>query len=264
MSGKTPAVVSHFVQGHTVQQLEDGGYINATELCRQTRKNFYDYRRLAGTKSLLNQLLQKTGVPVSRLIQRVSVGFPAKTSTFFHLDIAIDLAIWLGPEYRKRVREIVQEWMNGLAQHRHLNTILRHNPAEWVKRFREELYIQMYRLKGWEWKGMSVNRHPECGNITVAFIYAPLAPGLVSELKNRNSKTSSGELLVRYHQYFEDEKGLFLLLLHMTRIITMMEMCRDWPEFVRRFWARFQESPGTRLREVRKRPKPPDQGELDV
>ncbi len=111
---------------------------------------------------------------------------------------------------------------------------------------------------------MGVGRHQECGKITLMVIYMPLAPGLVSELKNRNPKTSSGELPVKYHQYFEEETGLVPLLLHMTRITTMMEMSRDWPDFMGHFRARFQESPGTRYREIKKRHDPPNQGELNV
>jgi hypothetical protein len=39
-----------------------------------------------------------------------------------------------------------------------------------------EFYQEMFRLKGWEWKGMSVNRPSVVGKYTNDLVYKRLAP----------------------------------------------------------------------------------------
>jgi len=46
-----------------------------------------------------------------------------------------------------------------------LDAYLRKELAAWAKRFPDEFYEQMFRLRGWRWKGMKVNRPPGSGKI---------------------------------------------------------------------------------------------------
>ena len=85
-------LVRHHIQGHIVGQRRDDGYINATELCKRADKRWYDFRRQSGIKLLLDEASQEKGIPVSSLIQRVSVGFPATTRTFIHPELAVHVA----------------------------------------------------------------------------------------------------------------------------------------------------------------------------
>ncbi|MDD5171238.1 MAG: P63C domain-containing protein, partial [Syntrophales bacterium] len=65
--------------------------------------------------------------------------------------------------------------------------------AAWAKRFPDEFYMQMFRLKNWQWKGMKVNR-PSCvGNYTKDVIYERLAPGILDELERRNPPNEKGQ-----------------------------------------------------------------------
>jgi P63C domain len=51
-----------------------------------------------------------------------------------------------------------QEVRDRLALQAILDAYLRKELAAWAKRFPDEFYKQMFRLKGWQWKGMSINR----------------------------------------------------------------------------------------------------------
>ena len=53
---------------------------------------------------------------------------------------------------------------------------LRKELAAWAKRFPDEFYQQIFRLQGWEWKGMSINRPQAVGHYTKDIVYARLAP----------------------------------------------------------------------------------------
>jgi hypothetical protein len=49
-----------------------------------------------------------------------------------------------------------QEVRDRLALQEILDKYLRKEFAKWAKRFPDEFYIEMFKLKGWEWRGMSV------------------------------------------------------------------------------------------------------------
>ena len=63
----------------------------------------------------------------------------------------------------------------------------------WAKRFPDEFYIQLFRLKNWEWKGMKINRPGIVGTYTKNIIYSRLAPGILKELETRNPITETGK-----------------------------------------------------------------------
>jgi len=67
-----------------------------------------------------------------------------------------------------------------------LDRYLRHEFSAWAKRFPDEFYEQIFRLKGWSWKGMKVNR-PSCvGSYTNDLVYSRLEIGILEELQVRN------------------------------------------------------------------------------
>lgn len=94
------------------QRLLDG-YIDATELCKASGKNFNDYSRLKSTGDFLNELSSDTGIPVSALIQSVRGGYARFQGTWVHPQVAINLAQWASAKYAVLVSKWVFEWMNG-------------------------------------------------------------------------------------------------------------------------------------------------------
>jgi P63C domain len=79
-----------------------------------------------------------------------------------------------------------------------------------AKKFPDEFYQEMFRLKGWPWQGMSINRPQVVGYYTRDIVYARLAPGIVEELERRNPKDDKGERRGRHHQLLTDDIGIRL------------------------------------------------------
>ena len=57
-----------------------------------------------------------------------------------------------------------------------LDKYLRPYQARWAKRFPDEFYKELFRLKGWEWQGMNINRPQVVGHYTNDIIYMRIAP----------------------------------------------------------------------------------------
>ncbi|MCY4641746.1 MAG: P63C domain-containing protein [Gammaproteobacteria bacterium] len=54
--------------------------------------------------------------------------------------------------------------------------------AAWAKTFPDEFYKEIFRLKGWKWQGMNINRPQVVGHYTNDIVYARLASASVSSL----------------------------------------------------------------------------------
>lgn len=104
--------------------------------------------------------------------------------------------------------------------------------AAWAKRFPDEFYKQMFRLKGWAFNPMSVSRPGVVGKYTVDLIYERLAPGLVEELERLNPKTTSGARRSRHHQWLSDDVGHPALAQHLHAVIGFMRACTSWDQFM--------------------------------
>ncbi len=73
------------------------GYINATQLCKAGGKKFYDWSILETTKTLINTLSFKAGIPALNLINKTAGG--NHSGTWIHPDLAIQLAQWISADF---------------------------------------------------------------------------------------------------------------------------------------------------------------------
>ncbi len=112
-----------------------------------------------------------------------------------------------------------------------LDKYLLENYAAWAKRFPDEFYKEMFRLKGWQWKGMSINRPGVVGTYTRAIVYARLAPGVLEELEKKNPPLQSGRRRVKHHQYLTEDIGHPALDKHITGVIALMRASPSWAYF---------------------------------
>ena len=60
--------------------------------------------------------------------------------------------------------------------------------AKWAKRFPDEFYVQMFRLKGWKHNPASSKRPMQMARVTLDLVYDRLGPGLSKELKARRNE----------------------------------------------------------------------------
>lgn len=68
-------------------------YVNATKLCKQFGKDWYEYKRSARTKAILKALQNRDTGNIPVIEAKRGVG------TFIHPILAIDLAEWLDPDF---------------------------------------------------------------------------------------------------------------------------------------------------------------------
>lgn len=112
-----------------------------------------------------------------------------------------------------------------------LDRFLRKELAAWAKRFPDEFYREMFRLKGWEWKGMKVNRPQVVGHYTRDLVYERLAPGIVKELEERNPRDPRGRRKVKHHQWLTEDIGSPALAQHLHAVIGFMRASDSWKQF---------------------------------
>jgi len=114
-----------------------------------------------------------------------------------------------------------------------LDKYLRKELAAWAKRFPTELYQQMFRLRGWQWKGMKVNRPSVVGKYTNDIVYERLAPGILVELQKRNPKDARGQRKAKHHQWLTEDVGHPALAQHLHAVIGLMRASTTWAQFHR-------------------------------
>lgn len=104
----------------------------------------------------------------------------------------------------------------------------------WTKRFPDEFYKQMFRLKGWEYKGKAKPLY--AGKLTNEYIYSYLPEGVLTELREKNprdSKTRNRKHL--HHQYLTIDTGINHLDNQLQQTMALMKASDTWEEFDRLF-----------------------------
>ena len=143
-----------------------------------------------------------------------------------------------------------QEVRDRLALQEILDKYLRKEFAKWAKRFPDEFYIEMFKLKGWQWRGMSINRPMLVGRYTDDIVYQRLAPGVRDKLREINPKNDTGKRKQKHHQWLTEDIGVPALSHHLSAVMALMRAAPNWELFKRML--------------VRAFPKPGDQLELDI
>ena len=126
-----------------------------------------------------------------------------------------------------------QEIRDRQALQKILDKYLLAERAKWAKRFPDEFYWQMFRLRGWQWRGMRVNRPSVVGKYTNDFVWDRLAPGIREELERRNPKNEKGNRKSKHHQWLTDDIGHPALESHLSGVIALMRASNDWNQFKR-------------------------------
>lgn len=93
----------------------------------------------------------------------------------------------------------------------------------WAKRFPDEFYKQMFRLKGWTYTGK--NRPQYVGKLTNQYIYDQLPDGVLQELKEKTPKNK------RLHQSLTESVGVPHLDKQLQKTIGLMQASDTWEEF---------------------------------
>jgi hypothetical protein len=118
----------------------------------------------------------------------------------------------------------------------YLDMILRHELAAWSKKFPDEFYENIYKLKGWTWPGMGKNRFSVVASYTMNLVYDRLAPGVRDELLAR-SPQDKGRRRNKLHQWLSDDYGHPMLAQHLHALLMFQRLAigngQTWGQFLR-------------------------------
>jgi hypothetical protein len=114
-----------------------------------------------------------------------------------------------------------------------LDRYLRKELAAWAKRFPDEFYKEMFRLRGWNWPVPNARRPGIVGTYTNDLVYERLAPGILQELETRNPKDDHGNRRGRHHQLLTDDIGHPALAQHLHAVTSFMRASPKWDQFYR-------------------------------
>lgn len=126
-----------------------------------------------------------------------------------------------------------QEVRDKLALQKILEKYISPDLLPWTKQFPDEFYKELFRLRGWQWKGMSVNRPSYVGTLTNDIVYERLAPGVLEELKRITPRDEKGRTRHRYHQRLTVDIGHRALSNHLHATIALMKAFPKWDGFYR-------------------------------
>lgn len=107
----------------------------------------------------------------------------------------------------------------------YFDAILRKDLASWLKKFPDEFYENIYKLRGWEWPGMGKNRFSVVAHYTNDLIYERIEPGLSEELAARNPKNAKGHRAAKHHQWLNEEAGEKLFAQQMFAVLMIQRAC---------------------------------------
>ena len=124
-----------------------------------------------------------------------------------------------------------QEIRSRKALHQILDKYLLAEQAKWAKRFPDEFYKHIFRLREWEWRGMKVNRPSVVGRYTNDIVWDRLAPGIRKELERLNPTSETGGRKKRHHQWLTEDIGHPALQAHLNGVLALMRASSNWGRF---------------------------------
>ena len=126
-----------------------------------------------------------------------------------------------------------QEVRDRLALQKILEKYISKEMLPYVRMFPDDFYKEMFRLLGWQWKGMSVGKPSVVGRFTDDLVYKRLDPPVRDALFELTPRNEKGKLTHKLHQHLTPEEGKQALAKHLHAIIALMKVAKDWRSFMR-------------------------------
>jgi hypothetical protein len=101
----------------------------------------------------------------------------------------------------------------------------------WQKRFPNEYYEQIAKLRNWSFDPLSNKRPQIIGKITNQIVYELLPQGVLEELRRLNPPNDSGNRLHKFHQFLTLDIGNINLEKHLAQVIVLMRISKNWSDF---------------------------------
>lgn len=103
--------------------------------------------------------------------------------------------------------------------------------SKWTKRFPNEFYRELFRLKQIDFPRAGNQKPSYVGHWTNDIVYSRLTPGLQKKLKELNPRNEKGNRARKHHQHLTDDLGVPELERHLSNITFLMKTCDSWDEF---------------------------------
>ena len=106
----------------------------------------------------------------------------------------------------------------------------------WERRFPDEFYKQIFRLKKWPYNPLSTRRPKVIRSITDEVVYKRLPANVMTEIRRKNPVIyADGSRKHRNHQFLTEDFGNPHLERQIVAVVTIMRISRDWEEFTQLF-----------------------------
>lgn len=116
-----------------------------------------------------------------------------------------------------------------------LDHYLKDEWSKWTRRFPNEFYRELFRLKKVDFPQAGGTQKPSyVGHWTNDIVYSRLTPGLVKRLKELNPRNDKGQRSRKHHQHLTEDLGVPELQTHLSNVIFLMKGCDTWDEFKHR------------------------------
>lgn len=139
-----------------------------------------------------------------------------------------------------------QEERDRDALHKLLEVYLSEERLVWAKRFPDEFFKQIYRLKKWPWPS-GRGKTPYVGKLINQIVYERLPDGVLGALRERNpTKPGTGRRKWKHHQFLSEDLGQPDLRDHLLQVVAIMRVSTDWKLFERNLDQAFPK-PGTQI-----------------
>jgi hypothetical protein len=126
-----------------------------------------------------------------------------------------------------------QEVRDRIALQEILSKYISQELMKWQKRFPDEFYRELFRLRGMQYNPLPDKKPWIIGRLTKDIIYDRLAPGVIKELEKINPKDERGARKSKHHQWLTPNIGHPALNQHLWNIITLMRASGSFTAFYR-------------------------------
>ena len=138
-----------------------------------------------------------------------------------------------------------QEIRDRLALQKILAKYISKEILPYYRMFPDDFYKELFRLLGWQWKGMSVPKPSYIGKLTIDLVYERLAPGVLAALKLLVPRTEKGHLKYKMFQHLTEDEGRDALAKHLHALVALMKAATTWKQFqmmVERAYPKYSDS----------------------
>jgi len=186
----------------SIMTMNKNNYINASQLCKEAKKEFKHWKANAISIELMKELSLVIKLPINELIHMVAGGKNTDIrGTYVHPKLIIHVAIWCGPNFAIKISEWIDEWRlfsynNELRFYDGLSTIV---PTTNILK-EKEIQTMLHKKLGGE-----IEVKTSVGRIDL------LTDELLIEIKNYiDWKCAVGQLMMYSLEYDDRKKVMYL------------------------------------------------------